>query len=147
MECTFAMLKPGVIQRRIAGEILARIEKKGLTICGLKLMNVTPGFAARHYAEHVGKPFYEELVAFITSGPVVAMAIGGDDAVSILRRLCGATKVEEAVPGTIRGDYADHTCKNIIHASDSKASAERELALFFAPEELVTWKDGNDVWI
>jgi nucleoside-diphosphate kinase len=146
-ELSFAMLKPGIVQRRLVGEILARIEKKGLDIVALKLMKIDRKLAQTHYIEHEGKDFYKGLVDYITSGPVVAMVVRGDDAVSLLRKLCGATKVEDALPGTIRGDYADHTRKNVIHASDGVESAKREIGLFFTPSELITWKDGNDEWI
>ncbi|MFH2115400.1 MAG: nucleoside-diphosphate kinase [Spirochaetota bacterium] len=146
-ELSFAMLKPGIVQRRLVGEILARIEKKGLDILALKMMKIDENLARTHYIEHEGKNFYKELVEYITSGPVVAMVVSGDDAVSLLRKLCGATKVEDALPGTIRGDYADHTRTNVIHASDGVESAKREISLFFSPAELITWKDGNDEWI
>ncbi len=146
-ELSFAMLKPGIVQRRLVGEILARIEKKGLDIVALKLMKIDRKLALTHYIEHEGKDFYEPLVNYITSGPVVAMVVSGDDAVTLLRKLCGATKVEDALPGTIRGDYADHTRKNVIHASDGVESAKREIDLFFSPSELIQWKDGNDEWI
>lgn len=147
VERTFAMLKPGVLSRRIAGEILARIERKGFEIVGMKLMRVPRTLAETHYAEHREKPFFGGLVEYMTSGPVVAMVLEGDGAIKILRNLCGSTKAEEACPGTIRGDYAMHTGLNIIHASDSPESARREIDLFFAREELIGWKDGNDDWI
>jgi nucleoside-diphosphate kinase len=147
IERTFSMLKPGVLQRRKVGEILARIESKGLKIVGLKLMQISPELAKTHYAEHQEKPFFGELVSFITSGPVVAMAIEGENAIAMVRKLCGATKVEESLPGTIRGDYAMHTGLNIIHASDGTESAKRELGLFFKPEEFVEWKDPLNEWI
>ena len=147
IEKTFCMLKPGVVQRRLAGEIIARIERKGLKIVALKMTAISRSLAETHYAEHREKSFFGELVAFITSGPVVAMAIEGDDAIARVRALCGATKVDAALPGTIRGDYAMHTGLNIIHASDSPESAARELGLFFGPSEILEWKDGNDAWI
>jgi len=147
IERTFAMLKPGVIQRRIAGKVLSRIEEKGLKIVGAKLMRISPQLATAHYAEHTEKPFFGELVSFITSGPVLAMAIEGEGAIAMVRKLCGATKVDDALPGTIRGDFALHTGLNIIHASDGIESAARELGLFFKPEEFVEWKDGNESWI
>lgn len=147
VERTFSMLKPGVLQRRIAGEVLSRIEGKGLKIVGAKLVRISRGLAETHYAEHRGKPFFEELVAYVTSGPVLALAIEGDEAIGALRRLCGATKASEALPGTIRGDFALHTNFNIIHASDSPQSAERELGLFFAPGEILEWEDSNGTWI
>jgi nucleoside-diphosphate kinase len=141
------MLKPGVLQRRIAGEIVARIERKGLKLVGLKMLRLPRELAETHYAEHREKSFFGELVSFICSGPVVAMAIEGEDAIARVRALCGATKVEAALPGTVRGDYAMRTGLNIIHASDSSASAERELGLFFRADELYPWSDGNDAWI
>ena len=141
------MLKPGVVQRRLVGEILARLERKGLRIVAAKMMLVGRALAEEHYAEHRGKPFFAELVDFISSGPVVAMVVEADGAVATLRKLCGATKAEEAAPGTIRGDYAEHTGLNVIHASDSPESAAREIGLFFRPGEIFEWKDGNDDWI
>jgi nucleoside-diphosphate kinase len=147
IERTYVMLKPGVMQRRIAGEILSRIEAKGLKIVAAKLMNIGRALAETHYAEHRERPFFGELTSYITSGPVFAMVIEGDDAIATVRRLCGATKVQDALPGTIRGDFAMHTGMNIIHASDAAASAEREIALYFKPEDIISWKDGNDGWI
>ena len=147
LERTFAMLKPGVLSRRSAGEIISRIERKGFDIVALKLLRIPRALAERHYAEHQDKPFFGELVDYIISGPVVALVLEGEDAVAILRRLCGSTKPLEAAPGTIRGDYAMHTNLNIIHASDSPQSAAREIDLFFRPNEILDWKDGNDVWI
>lgn len=147
VERTFTMLKPGVLPRRIVGEIIARIERKGLVILAIKTIRIGRELAETHYAEHKGKPFFEGLVDYITSGPVVAMVVGGDCAISTLRRLCGSTKAEDAVPGTIRGDYALHTTLNIIHASDSPESAARETGLFFKPGEILEWEDGNRGWI
>ncbi len=143
---TFAMLKPGVLQRRIVGDVLSRLERKGLNIIGLKVMTIPPLLAATHYAEHKGKSFYDPLIEYIISGPVVAMCIEGDEAIQLVRRICGPTAVCESLPGTIRGDYCMHTNHNIIHASDSPESAERELKLFFRPKELVSWEDGNGGW-
>ncbi len=147
LERTYAMLKPGVLPRRIVGEIISRIERKGFSIVGLKIMRIPRELAERHYAEHKDKPFFGELVEYITSGPVVAMVLEGESAVKMLRLLCGATRPEDALPGTIRGDYAMHTNFNIIHASDSPEAAAREIGLFFRPEELVEWSDGNEDWI
>lgn len=147
IERTFSMLKPGVVQRRLAGEIIARIEAKGLKIVALRMRMISRKLAETHYAEHRGKPFFEELVSFVTSGPVVAMVVEGDGAIACLRRLCGATKAEEAQPGTIRGDYAMHTGLNIIHASDSAESARREIGLFFDESEICAWAECNDAWI
>ncbi len=147
VERTFTMLKPGVLARRIAGEIIARIEKKGLTIRAVKTLRIDRSLAEAHYAEHRGKDFFERLVGYICSGPVVAMVVEGDGAVSMLRKLCGSTKAEEAAPGTIRGDYGMHTNLNIIHASDSPESAVREIGLFFKSAEILDWEDGNNGWI
>ncbi|MFP4329682.1 MAG: nucleoside-diphosphate kinase [Alkalispirochaetaceae bacterium] len=143
---TFAMLKPGALQRRIVGEILSRIERKGLKIIGMKLMQVPTQLCREHYAEHKDKPFYDDLVSYVTSSPVVAMVVAGEDAIPMLRILCGATKVDQAVPGTIRGDYAAATTKNIIHASDSPESAEREIALWFKENEMTDYQDPNGEW-
>ena len=142
----FAMLKPGVLNRRLVGEVISRLEKKGLKLVGLKLMNISPELASKHYAEHKGKPFYDPLVDYITSGPVVAMVWQGDDCVTLVRKLTGSTKPTEALPGTIRGDFCMHTQCNVIHASDSEESAEREVNLFFKPEEIVDWQDEASLW-
>lgn len=135
------MLKPGVLNRRYVGEIISRFEKKGLKLVGMKLMQIDEKLAKNHYAEHAEKPFFGELVSFITSAPVVAMVWQGDDCVALVRKMVGATKPAEAAPGTIRGDFCMHTSLNVIHASDSDASAEREVGLFFKPEEIIDWKD------
>ncbi len=147
IERTFTMLKPGVLPRRIAGEIIGRIERKGFKILGIKLMRIPRPLAEEHYAEHRGKPFFTELVDYICSGPVIGMVLESDAAISLLRNLCGATRANEAVPGSIRGDYAARTNFNIIHASDSQESATREINRFFKPEEIIDWKDGNNEWI
>lgn len=147
LERTFTMLKPGILSRRIAGEIISRIERKGFDIVAAKLLRISRNLAETHYVEHRGKPFFGGLVDYITSGPVLAMVLEGDGAVRMLRTMCGSTKAEEASPGTIRGDYAMHTGLNIIHASDSVESAKREIELFFRSDEIVDWQDGNDGWI
>lgn len=147
VERTFTMLKPGVLARRVAGEIITRIERKGFVIRAVKTLRIDRALAEAHYAEHRGKDFFERLVAYITSGPVLAMVLEGDGAISMLRKLCGSTKAEEAAPGTIRGDYGMHTNLNIIHASDSPESAAREIGLFFRPDEILEWEDGSHDWI
>ena len=147
MERCFVMLKPGVVNRRIVGEVISRLERKGLQLIGLKMIRVSNETAASHYAEHKGKSFYQELVDYITSGPVIAMAWQGDSCVSLIRKLTGATKPEDAQPGTIRGDYCIHTSHNVIHASDSPKSGEREVALYFKEEELCFWTDELDIWL
>jgi len=146
LERTFAMLKPGVLQRRIVGEVFSRIERKGLKFVAMKLMRIDRALAEAHYAEHKGKAFYDKLIEYTVSSPVIAFALEGDDAILKLRRLCGPTDVKESLPGTIRGDFCCTTRLNIIHASDSPESAARELGLFFADAELVGWSDGNDAW-
>ncbi|MDD5811139.1 MAG: nucleoside-diphosphate kinase [Treponema sp.] len=143
----FSMLKPGVLNRRIVGEVINRLERKGLKLVGLKMMNISEELAGKHYAEHEGKPFFGDLVSYITSAPVVAMVWQGEDCVTLVRKLCGATKPSEAAPGTIRGDFCLHTQFNVIHASDSDASAEREINLFFKPEEIIDWKDNTQSYL
>ncbi|MDR1970971.1 MAG: nucleoside-diphosphate kinase [Treponema sp.] len=146
MEQTFVMLKPGVLQRRIAGEVLGRFERKGLKIIALKLLRLDRKLVEAHYAEHRGRDFYEKLVEYTLSGPVIAMVLEGEDAVAVVRKLTGPTSLLEAPAGTIRGDYAAKTRLNIVHASDSPAGAEREIALFFCPDEFCPWEDGNAPW-
>ena len=143
----FAMLKPGVLNRRIAGEVINRLERKGLKLVGLKMMQISPELAAKHYAEHKEKPFFGDLCSYITSAPVVAMVWEGDDCVTLVRKVVGATKPSEALPGTIRGDFCAHTNYNVIHASDSDESADREIGLFFREDEIFDWKDNNAEWI
>lgn len=147
MERSYVMLKPGVLQRRLVGEIVARFEQKGLTIQAMKMMKIPRKTAEHHYGEHEGKPFFNDLISYITSGPVVAMVIAGEDAIKTIRTLCGATKIEEAVPGTIRGDFAGATTKNVIHASDAADTAEREIGIFFKPEEIIDYEVGNSEWV
>lgn len=145
-ERTFTMLKPGVLQRRIVGEILTRLERKGFKILAMKLMKIPRDLAEDHYGEHREKPFFGDLVGYITSAPVIAMVVEGEEAIARLRLLCGATKVDQALPGTIRGDYATQTQLNIIHASDSPESAARETGLFFDESEIIDYEDGNADW-
>jgi nucleoside-diphosphate kinase len=146
MEKTLVLLKPGVLQRRIAGKVMSRFERKGLKITALKLLRMDRSLAAAHYAEHLGKDFYDKLIEYTLSGPVIAMILEGEEAVAIVRRLTGPTNLLDAPPGTIRGDYAAQTRLNIVHASDSPASAERETALFFRADEICPWEDGNREW-
>lgn len=145
-ERTFVMLKPGVLPRRIAGEVISRFERKGLNIIALKLLRMDSALVETHYAEHKGRDFYGKLVEYTLSGPVIAMILEGEEAVTVVRRLAGPTSLNEALPGTIRGDYAARTRLNIVHASDSPASAARETALFFKSEEIHEWQDGNGEW-
>ncbi len=136
VERTLVLCKPDAVRRGLSGEILARFERRGFTLKGARLLKVSKGLAQQHYAEHKGKPFFGELVAFITSGPVLALAIEGESAISVVRTMMGATNPANSAPGTIRGDLALEMSENVIHGSDSKASAKRELALFF-PDGLV----------
>ena len=130
-ERTLILVKPDGVRRGLIGEVISRIERKGLTVAELQLRTLDEATAKEHYAEHTDKPFFGELVSFITSGPLVAMAVEGPDAVPAMRTLMGATDPIEAAPGSIRGDYATIITENIVHGSDSTASAKRELKLFF----------------
>ncbi len=131
MERTLILVKPDAFTLNLTGEIIARFERKGLRLQELKLMTISRELAERHYGEHLGKPFYEELVEFITSGPLVAMVLAGEQAVQAARQVIGATNPLEASPGSIRGDYAISVGQNMVHGSDSVESAAREVALFF----------------
>lgn len=146
METTLVLLKPDSVQRRLVGRIVQRFEDKGLKISGMKLMQISNELAAKHYAEHKERPFYQGLVDFMTSRPVVAMAITGPKAVSVVRKLMGATFGFNAEPGTIRGDYGVSNQFNLVHGSDSPESAEREVALFFNADELLTYPLADDDW-
>jgi len=130
----------------MGGQIISRFERKGLKIVGLKMMKVDRDLASRHYQEHVTKPFYEELCSFITSSPLVAMAIEGENAVAVVRNLMGVTNPQDAASGTIRGDFGLNLTMNLVHGSDSPASAKRELDLFFAPEELHDYELALEPW-
>ena len=136
VETTLVLVKPDGMQRRLAGEILMRFERRGLELRGARLLKIPRALAQQHYGEHKGKPFYGDLVSFITSGPVLALAVRGESAISVVRTMMGATNPLDSAPGTIRGDFALELSENIVHGSDSKASARRELALFF-PDGLV----------
>ena len=139
MEKTFVCIKPDGVQRGFIGEIIKRFENRGLLMSAAKFLQVDQVFAEKHYAEHVGKPFYNGLVNYITSGPVFAMVWMGEDAVKLVRQTVGATKPAEAAPGSIRHDLAAKMDRNLIHASDSPQTAEREIALWFTADELVDW--------
>ena len=134
MDRTLILVKPDAFARRLTGEIIARFERKGLHLTALKLMTLSDEAAKRHYAEHEGKPFFDALVAFITSGPLVAMILEGPNAIEAARQLIGATNGIEATPGSIRGDYAMEVRRNLVHGSDSRESAEREIGIYFGDE-------------
>ena len=137
MNRTFAMVKPDGVEKGLVGEIISRFEKKGLKMVALKIMKITPELAEKHYGEHKGKPFFADLVNFITSGPVAAMVLEGENVIPTVRTMMGATNPQDAAPGTIRGDFALTIDENIIHGSDSPESAMREIGIFFKEEEIV----------
>jgi nucleoside-diphosphate kinase len=147
IERTLVLAKPDAMQRGLAGEIISRLERRGLKLVAMKLMRIDGGLAKRHYAEHEGKPFYASLVDYITSAPVIAMVLEGPSAVQAVRASVGATNPAEAAPGSIRADLALERGKNLVHASDSPESGEREAALFFKAEEIVAWTRDSDPWI
>lgn len=136
-ETTLVLVKPDGVERGLVGRILARFEERGLELAGLKMLVASPALLAKHYADHVSKPFYPGLVQFMGSGPVVAVALRGHKAIEVVRRMMGDTKSYEAPPGTIRGDFGLSRSFNLIHGSDSAASAAKELALWFSPAELL----------
>jgi len=146
MDRTLIILKPDAVQRGLAGKIITRFEEKGLQIVGMKMLVISPELAAKHYAPHKGKPFYEPLVKFMTSSPVIVMALQGKGAIEICRKMMGATFGFKAEPGTIRGDFGVSSSFNLIHGSDSPESAAAELALWFKPEELSSYDLANRVW-
>lgn len=137
LERTYAMVKPDGVKRGLVGEVVRRLEHKGFNIVGMKLMQIPRETAEEHYGEHQGKPFFEGLVSFITSGPVVAMVVEGENAIAEWRKMMGATNPKDAAPGTIRGDYASTIDENVAHGSDAPETAEREIGIFFKPEELL----------
>lgn len=148
MERTLVLLKPDAVQRGLCGEIISRLERRGLRIAGLRLMQITPALARKHYAEHAGKPFYQGLIDYITSGPVVAACFEGTRAVEVVRKTMGKTNPADAEPGTIRGDLGLEMGRNLIHGSDSLKSARRELALFFRDRgSLKSYRRDVDAWI
>ncbi|WP_170007475.1 nucleoside-diphosphate kinase [Bacillus fonticola] len=146
MEKTFLMVKPDGVQRNVIGDVVARFERKGFQLVGAKLMLITEEMAKTHYAEHTERPFFGELVDFITSGPVFAMVWEGEGVITTARTMMGATNPQDALPGTIRGDFAVTVGKNIIHGSDSSESAEREIGIFFKNEELVEYSKAITTW-
>jgi nucleoside-diphosphate kinase len=147
MEQTLILLKPGCLHRRLAGTVLQRFEQKGLRLAGMKLVQPDRSLAERHYAVHKGKPFYDSLLQFLTSGPTLALVLEGREAVTVARNLIGATDGVKAAPGTIRGDFALSVQNNLIHGSDSPDNAKAEIALWFKPEELVSYTPVDSPWI
>ena len=147
MQQTLILLKPDAVQRRLVGEITRRFERKGLRLAGLKLVHPTRQLAEQHYAVHKGKPFYDSLLAFLTSGPTVAMVWEGREAIVVARNLMGPTDGAKAPPGTIRGDFAASIQNNLVHGSDSPENASAEIGLWFKAEELVSWKPADHEWV
>lgn len=147
MERTLVLIKPDAMQRGLAGEILARLERRGLRIVAMRLFRMDEALAARHYAEHQAKPFYRTLVDFITACPIVGAVLEGPGAVQIVRDAMGATDPRQAAPGTIRGDYGLNITQNLIHGSDSLQSAAREIALFFREGEIQSYERDIDRWL
>jgi nucleoside-diphosphate kinase len=147
LERTLVIVKPDGVQRALIGEIVGRLERRGLKLVGLKLMQVTNELAQKHYAEHVGKPFFEGLVSYITSAPVVVAVFEGKNAIQVVRNTMGATNPVNSAPGTIRGDFAVEIGRNLIHGSDGPESAAREVSIFFQPEELIGYERATDKWI
>lgn len=147
MERTLVLVKPDGVQRGLTGEVISRLERRGLKVIGLKMVAVSQELASEHYAVHEGKPFYEPLIEYITSSPVVAMVVEGKEAISAVRSVAGATNPVEAQPGTIRADYALEIGRNIIHASDAPDTATFEVGLWFDEDELCPYNRATDTWI
>jgi nucleoside-diphosphate kinase len=147
MQRTLIIFKPDCVQRRLVGAILARFETKGLRVAALKLIAVDRGLAEKHYAEHQGKPFFQGLIQFITSSPVIVGVLEGNESISVVRNMLGATNGVAAAPGTIRGDFSISKQNNLLHGSDSPESAQREIALWFRPEELIDYNLAGSEWV
>ncbi len=144
---TLVLLKPDALNRRLAGEIIARFERKGLKIVAMKMLWISKELAEKHYEMHRGKPFYDSLIDYITSSPVIAMVIEGEQAIEVVRKMMGKTNGVEAMPGTIRGDYSLSVQNNLVHGSDSEESAKREISLFFRDEEIYDYRLVDEIWI
>ncbi len=147
LERTFVMIKPDGVQRGLVGDIISRFERRGLKITGMKMLVVSDELAKKHYEEHAAKPFFPSLTSFIKSGPSVAMVVEGKDVVTVVRSMVGKTKPVESAPGTIRGDLALDTGRNVIHASDSPESAKREISLYFDNSQLATYSRIDEHWL
>lgn len=147
MKRTLVIIKPDAVQRGLIGEIITRFERRGLRIAGMKLMQIDEALAERHYAIHKGKPFYESLIRYITSSPVVVMALEGHDIIKVVRRTMGATNPAEAAPGAIRADFGLEIGRNLVHGSDSSETAAFEMSLFFTEDELLSYERDVDRWI
>ncbi|MCB0063739.1 MAG: nucleoside-diphosphate kinase [Caldilineaceae bacterium] len=146
MEKTFIILKPDAVQRGLVGEILGRLERRGLKLAAMKFMQVSDELARKHYAVHAERPFFAGLIEYITKSPVVALVVEGTNAISVVRTMVGATRPHEAAPGTIRADFGLDVGRNLVHASDGPETAKDEIALWFG-DDLVSWERANDSWI
>lgn len=147
MERTYVMVKPDGVQRGLAGEVISRIERRGLKIIALRMNTITKEMAKKHYAEHAQKPFFNSLIDFITSGPSVSMVVEGKNAIAVMRAINGATNPVNAATGSIRGDFALDTGRNVVHASDSPESAQREIAIHFRESEMIGYSRADETWI
>ncbi len=147
LEKSLILLKPDAVQRRLCGQLITRLEDKGLKLVAMKMLQVTKELAAQHYEEHVEKPFYPLLEEFITSGPVIAIVVEGPEAVSVVRGMMGQTNGRESAPGTIRGDFGLSRQVNLMHGSDSLEAAEREMGIYFKPEDILSYKSSLDEWV
>jgi len=147
MEQTLVLIKPDAMQRSLAFEILSRLERRGLRLVGLRLLQVEQPMAKKHYAEHEGKPFFAGLVTYITSSPIIAAVFEGTNAVNAVRQTIGSTNPTEASPGTIRGDFGIEIGRNLIHGSDSVESANREIKIFFEGQSVIQWKKDTEKWV
>jgi nucleoside-diphosphate kinase len=147
VERTLILVKPDAMQRGLAFEVLRRLEQRGLKVAALRLLQVDEAMAKRHYGEHEGKPFFQGLVDYITSSPIIAAVFEGTDAVAAARQTLGATRPTEAAPGTIRGDFGLEIGRNLVHGSDSPESAEREIGIFFEGQPVTEWKRDTDAWV
>lgn len=147
LQQSLVLLKPDAVQRSLVGELISRLERRGLKLVAMKMMRIDEDLARRHYAAHIGKPFFAGLIEFITSGPVVAMAVEGENAVEMVRLIMGATNPLDAGPGTVRGDFAVSIGPNLMHGSDSEEAATREIELFFSPQEIASYARDIDRWI
>jgi len=147
MERTFFMVKPDGVARGLVGEVISRIERRGMKLVAVKMLQVDRGLAEKHYLEHKDKPFYSSLVEYITSGPSLALVVEGKEAIKVMRTLIGATDPQEAAPGTVRGDFALDIGRNVVHASDSRDSAEREIGLYFGESEILNYPVSGEGWL
>lgn len=146
MERTLVLLKPDCVQRRLVGEVISRFERKGLNIVAMKMLQVTPELSKQHYAEHVSKPFYPNLEAFITASPIVAMVVEGLEVIRVVREMLGATSGLKAAPGTIRGDYSSSRQMNLVHASDGPEASAREIELYFGKDQVCAYEPSLKPW-